>query len=191
MEPRERPDILDGRTYKLKTAYGNLFITINNIPNDGMFEVFAQLGKAGGFFQSQVEAICRLISISLRSGVKSEEIIKQLKGIRGPDPSWSNGKPMFSIADAIAQTMEKHIQELSKQQKLDFQPERLEETKQPTMPKLISEEVEEKVEENRSANISEVSIADFGSAPVCPDCAGTLVMAEGCMKCPSCGYSKC
>lgn len=192
VEPRKRPEMLEGKTYKLKTAYGNLFITINNIPNDGMFEVFAQLGKAGGFFQSQVEAICRLISTSLRSGIKAEEIIKQLKGIRGPDPTWSNGKPMFSIADTIAQVMQRHMDSVSSQQKLNLEPKKLEETKQPTMPKLITEEIEVTVKEDFGVvDVSQRSIADHGNAPICPECADTITMSEGCMKCLSCGYSKC
>ena len=194
IEPRERPEVLEGKTYKIKTAYGNLFITVNDIPGDGPFEVFSQLGKAGGFFHSQVEAICRLISLNLRAGVKVEEVIRQLKGIRGPDPSWSNGKPMFSIADAIAQTLEQHVQERSRQQELAFGQKQLEETKQPTMPKLITQKKKVKVKAKEEAGktvAGDFSIADYGSAPVCPECGGILVMAEGCMNCNNCGFSKC
>jgi hypothetical protein len=36
-----------------------------------------------------------------------------------------------------------------------------------------------------------LSIADFGSSPVCHICSNMMVFAEGCMKCPACGYSKC
>ena len=192
--PRERIGVLEGKTYQVKTAYGNLYITVNDLPGDGPFEVFAQLGKAGGFFHSQVEAICRLVSLNLRAGVKVEEVIKQIKGIRGPDPSWSNGKPMFSIADAIAQTMEQHIAAKAAARgkvELPLGQEKIEATTAETLPNLI-QNLNVKVKENISvSDESKISIANFGSAPICPDCANTLTMAEGCMKCLNCGFSKC
>jgi len=195
VSPREREDVLTGRTYQVKTAYGNLYITINDLPGDGPFEVFAQLGKAGGFFHSQVEAICRLISLNLRAGVKVEEVIKQIKGIRGPDPMWSNGKPMFSIADAIAQTMERHLilkQEARGVAELPLEAGKIEATKSPTMPKLIREDVSVKVvEPGVDVNLPKISVANYGSSPICPDCSNTLRMEEGCLKCHNCGFSKC
>ncbi|MEK9180722.1 MAG: adenosylcobalamin-dependent ribonucleoside-diphosphate reductase [Patescibacteria group bacterium] len=190
--PRERPGTLAGKTYQVKTPYGNLYITINDIPCDGPFEVFAQLGKAGGFFHSQVEAICRLISLNLRAGVRAEEVVKQIKGIRGPDPMWSNGKPMFSIGDAIGQILEQHLikkEEAKGIAPLPFEKKQLEETKQPTMPRLLATEI--KVAAGAPSGVEEISLADFGSNPFCPDCGTKMMMIEGCNKCPSCGYSKC
>ena len=141
------------------------------------------------FFQ-----ICRLVSLNLRAGVKVEEVIKQIKGIRGPDPSWSNGKPMFSIADAIAQTMEQHIAAKAAARgkvELPLGQEKIEATTAETLPNLI-QNLNVKVKENISvSDESKISIANFGSAPICPDCANTLTMAEGCMKCLNCGFSKC
>src|SRR5258708_589864 len=84
LAPRTRPDVMQGITYKMNTAYGNLYVTVNE-DEQGPFEVFAALGKAGGFFSAQTEAITRMISLALRSNVAIEEIIEQLKGIRGPD----------------------------------------------------------------------------------------------------------
>jgi len=193
--PRERPQILEGKTYQVKTAYGNLYITVNDTPGDGPFEVFSQLGKAGGFFHSQVEAICRLISLNLRAGVKVEEVINQLKGIRGPDPMWNQGKPMLSIADAIAQTLERHLEGKSKQTKLEFptKTEAIEATQSPTMQKVEIEEVI--LTPGPGADLHPTkpatSIANIGTAPACPDCGNMLNMAEGCMTCNNCGFSKC
>jgi len=194
VEPRERPGTLRGSTYQIKTPYGHLYITINDLPNDGMFEVFAQLGKAGGFFHSQVEAICRLISLNLRAGVKEEEVVKQLKGIRGPDPMWSNGKPMFSIADAIAQTMEEHVKNKEKEKgkvELPLEKQKIEATKAETLPNLIKPELKVDVTPQGKKIDKETSVANYGSSPICPDCGGSMVLAEGCMNCLSCGYSKC
>ncbi|MBI4054422.1 MAG: adenosylcobalamin-dependent ribonucleoside-diphosphate reductase, partial [Candidatus Doudnabacteria bacterium] len=196
--PRDRPLVLEGKTYQVKTAYGNLYITINDVPGDGPFEVFSQLGKAGGFFHSQTEAICRLISLSLRSGVKVAELINQLKGIRGPDPMWNNGKPMLSIADAIAQTLEQHIRIKSGQTQMAFAasaPGAIEGTTAETLPNLVQND-EVKVQAALSASgdlnaMPKVSIANFGQAPACPDCSATLQMKEGCLTCTECGFSKC
>lgn len=116
--PRPRPEVVMGRTYKVKTSYGNLFITINDDENGEPFEVFAQIGKSGGVFQAKSEAICRLISLSLRSGVGVLEVVKQLKGIRGPMPSWGKKGMILSIPDAIAQILEEHVSRA--QQQLPF-----------------------------------------------------------------------
>lgn len=194
VEPRDRPETLVGTTYRVKTPYGHLYITINDLPGDGIFEVFATLGKAGGFFHSQVEAICRLISLNLRAGVKQEEVIKQLKGIRGPDPMWNNGKPMFSIADAVAQTMERHtaVKEVQKGKiELPLEKTRIEATKAEALPNLMTAKERDAVTVDGKKIDTKTSIANFGSSPICPDCGGSLVMAEGCMNCMSCGYSKC
>ncbi len=104
----KRPTKLNGFTEKIKTAYGNLYVTVN-IKNNKPFEVFAQIGKSGYSTMADTEAICRLISISLRSGVDMSEIIKQLKGIGGSMTSYSNGVKVVSIPDAIAQVLHRNF----------------------------------------------------------------------------------
>ncbi|MBS1263098.1 MAG: Vitamin B12-dependent ribonucleoside-diphosphate reductase [Methanonatronarchaeales archaeon] len=108
--PRERPDIVTGETEKLKVGCGkNLYLTCNT-DGEGLFEVFAQLGKSGGCVVSLTEANTRLISLALRAGVASEEIIKQLKGIRCPEPMFDgDGGMIYSCADAIAKSMERFV----------------------------------------------------------------------------------
>ncbi len=201
--PRQRPDVMMGITYKINTPYGNLYVTINE-DQHGAFEVFAQMGKAGGFFSAQTEAITRLISLSLRSNIAIEEIIDQLKGIRGPDVSFSQEGMVFSLPDAIAKILEKHIKRGQQQLNLpDARPAH--DPSQKVFPVKTEEvvEVQEKVVETLSkkevslngATITQktqrVSIANLGNAPVCPTCANMMVFAEGCMKCEHCGYSKC
>ena len=80
--PRPRPDVTMGYTEKVKIGCGKLFITVN-YDEQGICEVFTNTGRAGGC-PSQSEATARLVSIALRSGVDSDEIITQLKGIRCP-----------------------------------------------------------------------------------------------------------
>ena len=112
---RERPQAMQGVTYQLKTAYGHLYVTINE-DNHGPFEVFASLGKTGGFFAAQTEAITRLISLALRSNIAVEEILSQLKGIRGPDVSFADGEMIFSLPDAIGKVLEKHVKRKDQQE---------------------------------------------------------------------------
>ncbi len=197
LAPRTRPDIMGGITYKMQTAYGNLYVTINE-DSQGPFEVFAAMGKAGGFFSAQTEAITRMISLALRSNVAVEEIIEQLKGIRGPDVSFSDGGVVFSLPDAIAKILDKHIKRVEKQLTLDLpgaeSPQLRLETDTIVEEKVVETISEEKIKTNGHLTYKKtqkVSIANLGNAPVCPSCANMMVLAEGCMKCEHCGFSKC
>ncbi|MBM2821175.1 MAG: ribonucleoside-diphosphate reductase, adenosylcobalamin-dependent, ribonucleoside-diphosphate [Candidatus Berkelbacteria bacterium] len=187
--PRERPDIIHGFTYRIKTAYGKLFVTINDDENGQAFEIFSHLGKAGGFFAAKAEAICRLISLSLRSGIDSQEIVDQLKGIRGPTPTWSeDGSMILSLPDAIAKILEKHISK--EQTKLDLE---YKTAKQPKLDAIDTGIAEENLAMSNgfSPKPKVSSLADYGEAPACPECGGMLELGEGCLKCNFCGYSKC
>ncbi len=193
--PRERPNAMNGVTYKMNTAYGNLYVTVNE-DEHGPFEVFAQMGKAGGFFSAQTEAITRLISLSLRSNIAIEEIIAQLKGIRGPDVSFSEEGMVFSLPDAVAKVLEKHIKRGVKQLAMDLPQNNslLAKTSESVQLTQMETVVEEKIAVNGTMaykTSQKISIANLGNAPVCPSCSNMMIFAEGCMKCEACGYSKC
>jgi len=181
LEARKRPEVMSGKTYKVKTGYGNLYITINNDEKGAPFEVFATIGKSGGFFQEQSEGICRLISLSLRAGIKIEEIIDNLKGIRGPMPMITNKGTILSLPDAIGRILEDHVQATNGN---GGNTPLLETEAKP------SEVVMVKEKETVGA-LKSKSIADYGMMPGCPDCGTILRMAEGCMSCPNCGFSRC
>ena len=170
---RSRPPVMRGMTYKVKTSYGDLYVVINDDENGNPFEVFATIGKAGGFFAAKSEAICRLISLSLRSGIPATDVIEQIKGIRGPMPSWSENGMILSLPDAIAQILERHISKQQPKLELDFKNEKKE------TPPLTT------VKSYRQ------SIADLGQAPECPECGNILEIGEGCLKCRVCGFSRC
>ena len=163
--PRPRPAVTTGTTTKVTTGCGNLYITIN-VDDRGMpFEVFIQMGKAGGCAASQLEATGRLVSLALRSGVENKKIIDQLRGIRCPSPSWEKGGRIFSCADAIARVLELRLGN----GKMHHKEEELEKHSPHTM-------IEDKL-----GNV----------VGVCPDCGAALRHEEGCVVCRSCGYSKC
>ena len=104
--PMDRPDFLPSTTYKVTTGHGRLYITVSHL--DGKpFEVFCSIGKSGYSTMADAEAIGRLTSLALRSGIPAEEIVTQLKGIGGSEPTFHNGALIQSIPDAIAHILEK------------------------------------------------------------------------------------
>jgi ribonucleoside-diphosphate reductase alpha chain len=105
---RVRPVETRGTITKVTTGCGSLYITVA-YDDKGIFEVFSTLGKSGACASAQLEAICRLITEALRSGVDVAQVVKQLRGIRCPSIAWEGGKSILSCADAIASVLEQHV----------------------------------------------------------------------------------
>ena len=116
--PKERPGSLPSITDKIKTGFGNLYVTIT-FYNGKPFEVFTSIGKSGYSTMADAEALGRLISMALRSGVEPHEVIYQIKGIGGADPIFTEGGLVQSIPDAIAKVLERHLGEVKEKPK-DF-----------------------------------------------------------------------
>jgi len=169
---RIRPQMTSGMTVKMRTGCGNMYVTVNE-DEQGPCEVFTLLGKSGGCTASQSEAIGRLVSLALRSGLKCEEIIEQLKGIRCPQPALTEQGPILSCADALAKAMENYLKE----------------RKMPTLFEPIGGGAALEKITNHKSQITNLS--KLGICPQCPDCGNTLSYEEGCIICHSCGYSKC
>lgn len=104
-----RPDVVVGKTYKIETGSGEMYITLNDTEEGKLFEMFITIGKSGGFVASLTEAIGRLISLCIRSGVDPKLVAKQLVGIRGPRTSFWKGKLILSVPDAIGRAMLAHL----------------------------------------------------------------------------------
>jgi ribonucleoside-diphosphate reductase alpha chain len=109
--PKDRPVTLPSVTDKIKTGFGNLYVTIS-FYNQKPFEVFTSIGKSGYTTMADAEALGRLISVALRSGVDVKEVIRQLKGIGGAEPVFTEGALVQSIPDAIAKILERHLGEV-------------------------------------------------------------------------------
>ena len=176
--PRPRPEVIIGTTTKVATGCGNLYVTINLDEQGKAFELFTQMGKAGGCAASQLEAIGRLVSLAFRSSIEVKSIIEQLRNIRCPSPSWEKGQRIFSCADAIARVIEKRLVASAMAVPADFA---LETTK--VAMKHSSED--------ESATVKQAGATHGEIVGVCPDCGGALRHEEGCMKCYVCGFSKC
>lgn len=159
--PQKRPSVISGTTRLMKTGCGNLYVTINENGNGKPFEVFTNIGKAGGCASSQAEAIGRLISLALRSNVEPEEVIKQLMGISCHQPSWHDeGGRILSCSDAIAKALARYQQQLS--------------TKNPGG------------NQNQTSPFNDMMLIG-----ACPECGSAIQHEEGCAKCYSCGFTKC
>ena len=103
---RKRPDMVWGFTQKVPTGLGAMYLTVNEV--DGQpFEVFATIGKSGRSITAKAEAIGRLVSLALRSGVHVRDVVAQIKGIGGEHPVFRGKGLLLSIPDAIAWVLEK------------------------------------------------------------------------------------
>ncbi len=171
--PRNRPGTTRGQTRRIRTGEGSLYITINEDEN-GLCEIFTTIGKAGGNAAAQSEAISRLISLALRSGIDPHAIVKQLKGISGPNPAWEDGRLVLSTPDAIGKALDDYLKDIHTGDGEEEHP-----SAQFTM---VSE-----------AETSGMPVTDytFKNISVCPDCGSSVNHEGGCVTCPGCGFSKC
>ena len=175
---RQRPKVLSGVTERVRTAHGNLFVTINYNEEGKPFEVFASLGKAGSTESAQLEAITRLTTMSLRAGVEPSQIIQHLQGITD-EPIWDKGSLVRSTPDAVAQVLSRH---LLKNNSIDVNTS----SDVEQLGLFVGDSTEEVIKESESSE--EVLVKKLA----CPDCSiGVLVHQEGCLRCADCGYNKC
>jgi len=175
-QPRIRPTQTAGLTRRIKTGEGTLYITINE-DEQGLCEVFTTIGKAGGNAAAQSEAISRLISLALRSGVNPQSIVRQLKGISGPNPTWEDGRLILSTPDAIGKALDDYLHE--KKQNPHDDDGKL----------LITMDTNK--DEKLAKTIDPEMIAS-AKLMMCKSCDSRSVVNEGgCLTCQSCGWSKC
>ncbi|MFC1952879.1 vitamin B12-dependent ribonucleotide reductase [Chloroflexota bacterium] len=160
---RERSKVTTGMTERVTTGCGYMYVTVNS-DETGLFEVFSTLGKAGGCASAQLEAICRLTSLALRSGIDASKVVKYLRGIRCPSIAWEQGKAVLSCADAISSVLEKHIKD---------------------------DTVNDGQSSSGIVNSPPTYGPARNVAGQCPECANLLAYQEGCYVCHSCGYTKC
>jgi ribonucleoside-diphosphate reductase alpha chain len=177
---RKRPAVTVGATRRVKTGCGNMYVTINQDEKGELFEVFNQIGKAGGCADSQAEAIGRLVSLALRSGIHPKEIISELKGISCHRPFGLGPSRVLSCADALGRAIEQHVLEMGVHLPLPPQQADLSNYTKP---------VAELAEDTKNEALGSEEIRLTGA---CPMCGGPLINVEGCIKCAAnCGYSEC
>jgi len=174
--PRPRPEVTRGITEKVVIGCGNLYVTVN-YDDEGICEVFANLGRAGGC-PSQSEATSRLISTALRSGLDANAIIEQLKGIRCHSTlrqrALNGNIKVLSCPDAIGRVLEK-------------------------VAKIKAEEDAKRNGQRLDVPIAKEDLAEGeccdepgkAASQPCPECGAGMEHEGGCAICRACGYSKC
>ena len=167
---RPRPKITYGTTEKTKIGCGKLYITINS-DQKGINEVFTTTGKGGGC-HAQSEAISRLASLALRSGVAIEEVVDQLRGIRCEAAMIRKDVHNLSCPDAIGRALEKYDdEEIHQKFNMDI-------------------EVEPQKEEEDNPTIDN-RVDPYTNGSACPECGHELEHEGGCSVCRNCGWSHC
>ncbi|MEJ2206836.1 MAG: vitamin B12-dependent ribonucleotide reductase [Gemmatimonadota bacterium] len=170
---RQRPQALRGYTMKMMSPLGDLYVTINEDHQGRPFEVFCTLGKAGGAAMADAEAIGRLVSLALRSGIPIGRVKDQLRGISCDRAVGVGPNKVLSAPDAIGQAIERYLEE--------------KEGIQETLPLTVSSQG---VARTQSSSFHTVQQQSFLGA--CPECGGgQMAYEEGCMKCHICGFSEC
>ncbi len=109
IEPRDIPEIVSGLRIRQMTPFGNMHVKITVDPKSGReLEVFAQLGKGGDLANSDLEAICRLISLWLRAGGSFKLVIQQLKDIGSSLQVPTKEGKIKSLGDGLARALMKY-----------------------------------------------------------------------------------
>jgi ribonucleoside-diphosphate reductase alpha chain len=171
-EPLERPNTLDGNTYKLRWPDSEhaIYVTINDIiVNDQRrpFEVFINSKNMEHF--AWTVGLTRMISAVFRRGGDVSFVVDELKAVFDPrGGAWVNGKYIPSILAAIGGVLEEHMV------KIGF---------------IINSD---EMLSHQKGDLSKVEKLKRLKQKSCTSCGQfDLQMIEGCMTCRSCGYSKC
>ena len=170
-EPLDRPQALEGQTYKLKWPGSEhaIYITINDVVLNGHrrpFEVFINSKNMEHF--AWTVALTRMISAVFRRGGDVSFVVEELKAVFDPrGGAWMEGKYIPSILAAIGGVIERHLINIG-----------------------FIEGEGMGLKSDPRAEVMAVGEAPRGQA--CPACGQYgMRMIEGCMTCPSCGHSKC
>jgi ribonucleoside-diphosphate reductase alpha chain len=169
-EPLDRPQSLEGHTYKLKWPESEhaLYITINDIIVGGHrrpFEIFINSKNMEHY--AWIVALTRMISAVFRRGGDVSFVVEELKAVFDPrGGAWMGGKYVPSILAAIGGVIERHLVSIG----------------------FIAGEGLGLKSDPRA----EVVNLGHRPGPACPSCGQyDMRMVEGCLTCASCGHSKC
>jgi len=181
---RSRPDLLKGATRRVETPLGTMYVNITEDDKGQPFEVFISLGKAGAPLMADVEAIGRLISLALRSGIPLREVYRQLRGISSDRVVGLGPNKVMSVPDAIGIAIEKWMQD-----KQGVQQDLLGTASVATAGDSVRGR--EVIPDEGGPAALRAGGADPSFIGACPDCGSQLAFSEGCAKCHVCGFSEC
>jgi ribonucleoside-diphosphate reductase alpha chain len=187
-QKRTRPEVLRSSTRRVETPLGNMYVTITEDDLGQPFELFMSLGKAGGALMSHVEALGRVISLSLRSGVPITEVYRQLRGISSDRSIGLGPNKVMSVPDAVGIAIERWMQEKQGIQQELLPPSQRGVGLQEDLAPVVA-----RPEVPTASGGEQMLLGGMHEtlSGACPDCGSQLEFAEGCMKCHVCGFSEC
>ncbi|MBU2523559.1 MAG: adenosylcobalamin-dependent ribonucleoside-diphosphate reductase [Nanoarchaeota archaeon] len=116
----ERPEDIGGRTVRVQTPYNfegkplNAFMTLNRVLGGELdkreYELFINMGKAGGDLHANMEGYGKLISLLFKKGATAEEVLRQLDGISGETQHGIGPNAVRSLPDTIAKGIRKVLE---------------------------------------------------------------------------------
>jgi ribonucleoside-diphosphate reductase alpha chain len=188
LAPVKLPEIMSCLRIRQMTPFGNMHVKVSVDPQSGRErEVFAQLGKGGDVANSDLEAICRILSLWLRSNGSLELAVKQLDGIGSSLTVPTKDGRIMSLADGLARALRRYMEAkqksglhslllggLSPDLPLSTIDSTTTDAAKPASPPAGT----------RPRNVSQYKLK-------CPSCSGNLAFEEGCVKCYGCGFSQC
>jgi ribonucleoside-diphosphate reductase alpha chain len=178
LEPIRLPEIMPSLRIRQMTPFGNMHVKVSVDPAAGRErEVFAQLGKGGDVANSDLEAICRLLSLWLRSNGNLDTALKQLEGIGSSLTVATKDGRIMSLADGLARSLRRYLA-AKKQYGLESL--------------LLGRVPSGALSESNDAPKTTAAQKQSEQYKIkCPACSATLAFEEGCVKCYDCGFSQC
>ncbi|MBL8863586.1 MAG: vitamin B12-dependent ribonucleotide reductase [Planctomycetes bacterium] len=207
LNPVKLPEIMPSLRIRQMTPFGNMHVKVSVDPiAQREREVFAQLGKGGDVANSDLEAICRILSLWLRSNGSLKMAMKQLEGIGSSLSVPTKDGRIMSLADGLATALSRYLQ-AKEQHGLHAL---LLGTASPDLDKTGYYKATEAANIAAAAHVAQraASAPTPVSTPTpakpagtprnvsqyklkCPSCDGVLSFEEGCVKCHACGFSQC
>ena len=178
LKPIRLPEIMPSLRIRQMTPFGNMHVKVAVDPAAGKErEVFAQLGKGGDVANSDLEAICRLLSLWLRSNGSLDTALKQLEGIGSSLTVPTKDGRIMSLADGLARALRRYLA-VKKQHGLENL----------LLGRVPGESLADSAAEPKTTSAQRQSEQ---YKIKCPACTSTLAFEEGCVKCYDCGFSQC
>jgi len=192
-----RPEVVSGYTRQVRAPEGKVNVTLNS-DDDGILEVFVNVGKAGSDVAALAEGLGRLISLHLRidspisQDERASEVARQLRSIGGSTSIGFGIGRVRSLPDAVARAIELH---LAKSDDITA-----------AQTGATSEHASNGNSSSASGNghsngngnghaygANTMLLAPYSvTGNLCTQCGNnTMHYEEGCKKCVSCGYSEC
>ncbi|MDR2732304.1 MAG: hypothetical protein LBB36_03700, partial [Fibromonadaceae bacterium] len=192
-KPMKTPPMLPAVRMRQTTPFGHMHIAVTVDPiTKREMEIFAQLGKAGDVASSDLEAISRMVSLSLRIGGSLEDVIDQLMGIGSHMAIPSKDGKVMSLADALGKSLHRYNLAKRTYGLTDILIGKINFDELPALKDLESQDCFVAEAEEAPKPVAETPTTDPNVYKAkCPECGGILFFSESCVKCMSCGYSKC